>query len=104
VWENPEDEKRHLLDEFLADRSRKDIRQRLARKCAALLKYQCERVCLHLREEGHEVSIEDIVPVGVEALVEGIESYNPGLHGQGFEVWLALCIRTEIFKRFPLKQ
>lgn len=84
-----------LWVEYLADKSRKDLRDKLIVQYIYLTRYVIGRIKVNLPTS---FSIEDITSYGVEGLIDAIEKYTPD-KGARFETYALMRIRGTIIDK-----
>ncbi|MDR1925301.1 MAG: FliA/WhiG family RNA polymerase sigma factor [Planctomycetaceae bacterium] len=78
-----------LWENFIADRSNQDLRNRLIERYMPLVKYHAERVGSRLPDE---VELDDLISAGVFGLMDAIDAYDMG-RGVKFETYCVPRIR-----------
>ena len=84
-----------LWNEYLADKTKKDLRDKLIVQYIYLTRYVIGRVKLNLPTT---FSLEDITSYGVEGLIDAIEKYTPD-RGARFETYALMRIRGTIIDK-----
>lgn len=90
-----DNELEELWVEYLADKSKKDLRDKLIVQYIYLTRYVIGRVKLNLPTS---FSLEDITSYGVEGLIDAIEKYTPD-RGARFETYALMRIRGTIIDK-----
>jgi len=90
-----EEELKELWNNFILDKSNKELRNRLIIQYLYLTRYVVGRVKVALPPS---FSIEDISSFGVEGLIDAVERYSPQL-GASFETYALMRIRGHILDR-----
>ena len=81
--------------EYLADKSKKSLRDKLIVQYIYLTRYVIGRIKMNLPQT---FSIEDITSYGVEGLIDAIEKYTPD-KGARFETYALMRIRGTIIDK-----
>ncbi len=84
-----------LWDEYLADKSKKELRDKLIVQYIYLTRYVIGRIKINLPST---FSLEDITSYGVEGLIDAIEKYTPD-KGARFETYALMRIRGTIIDK-----